>query len=73
MAISSDGSRASRLEAAATPPADQKEEFVREAAYFYYEARGRVGGPDLDDWLKAEAEFERLCRPGGEDSPAAGH
>jgi hypothetical protein len=44
--------------AAAEPP--PKDEFVREAAYFYYEQRGRVGGHELDDWLRAEAEFERL-------------
>jgi hypothetical protein len=59
--------------AAAAPPAEHKEEFVREAAYFYYEARGRTGGHELEDWLKAEAEFERLCQPDSEGSPTAGH
>jgi hypothetical protein len=59
--------------AAAAPPTEQKDEFVREAAYFYYEARGRTGGHELEDWLKAEAEFERLCQPEGQDLPAAGH
>lgn len=58
---------------AAAPPAEQKDEFVRQAAYCYYEARGRVGGHELDDWLKAEAEFERLCQPDSQDKPAAGH
>ncbi len=59
--------------AAAVPPTDSKDEFVRQAAYFYYEARGRIGGHELDDWLKAEAEFERLCRPDGPDATAAGN
>jgi hypothetical protein len=55
------------------PPAERKDEFVREAAYFYYEARGRIGGHELDDWLRAEAEFERLSRPEGPDAAAAGN
>ncbi len=46
-------------EATATEP-PPKDLFVREAAYYYYEQRGRVGGHELDDWLRAEAEFERL-------------
>jgi len=58
---------------AAAPPAEQKDEFVRQAAYSYYEARGQVGGHELDDWLKAEAEFERLCHPEGQDTSAGGH
>jgi hypothetical protein len=59
--------------AAATVPVEQKDEFVRQAAYCYYEARGRVGGQELDDWLKAETEFERLCHPDSQDAPAPGH
>jgi len=50
-------------EAEAAPGTEAKDEFVRQAAYCYYEARGRIGGHELDDWLKAEAEFERLSRP----------
>jgi Protein of unknown function (DUF2934) len=50
-------------EAEAAPGTAAKDEFVRQAAYCYYEARGRIGGHELDDWLKAEAEFERLSRP----------
>jgi hypothetical protein len=60
-------------EAAAAAPAERKEDFVRETAYYYYEARGRIGGHELDDWLKAEAEFERLSQPDDRDAPAAGH
>jgi hypothetical protein len=50
-------------DAEAAPGTEAKDEFVRQAAYCYYEARGRIGGHELDDWLKAEAEFERLSRP----------
>jgi Protein of unknown function (DUF2934) len=62
-----------RPAAEAAPDAGSKAEFVRQAAYYYYEARGRVGGHELDDWLKAEAEFERLCQPQAGDTGAAGH
>jgi len=37
-----------------------KDEFVSQKAYYYYESRGCIGGHELDDWLKAEAEFERM-------------
>ena len=58
----------------ATPGTESKDEFVRQAAYYYYEARGRVGGHELDDWLKAEAEFERLLsRSEAGDTSAASH
>jgi hypothetical protein len=55
----------------AAAPTAQREDSIREAAYFYFEARGH----ELEDWLRAEAEFERLQRNGtakiGE--PAASH
>jgi hypothetical protein len=60
-------------QAAAAPEAPSKDEFVREAAYYYYEQRGRIGGHELDDWLRAEAEFERLCVAPADDAAAAGH
>jgi hypothetical protein len=54
--------------AEATHGTESKDEFVRQAAYYYYEARGRVGGHELDDWLRAEAEFERLgASPAGDE------
>jgi hypothetical protein len=56
-----------------TAGTESKDEFVRQTAYYYYEARGRVGGHELDDWLKAEAEFERLCRPEADDTSLASH
>ncbi len=33
------------------------EEQIRRRAYELYEARGRVHGHDLDDWLRAEQEI----------------
>jgi hypothetical protein len=51
----------------ASSDADARGEFVRQAAYYYYEARGRVGGHELDDWLKAEAQFEQLGRAQASD------
>ncbi len=35
------------------------EENVRQRAYELYEARGRKGGDELNDWLQAEAEIRR--------------
>ena len=40
--------------AKATPSAD-REEAIRRMAYTLYEARGRIGGHELEDWLRAEA------------------
>ena len=37
-----------------------REEIIRETAYSYYEARGYVGGYDLDDWLQAEAKVRQM-------------
>lgn len=48
---------------------DAKDEFVRQAAYSYYEARGCIGGNELDDWLRAEAEFERMRADSAADAP----
>lgn len=45
-------------DAAAVPSddGDARDSFIRETAYSFYEARGRVDGYDLDDWLRAEAQ-----------------
>ena len=45
----------------AQPPAsgDGRDEIVRQTAYFFYEARGRMHGHELEDWLRAESEVER--------------
>jgi hypothetical protein len=44
-------------------PPEQIQEQIRQRAHEIYEARGRVHGHDLDDWLIAESEVTR-------DSPA---
>jgi hypothetical protein len=36
---------------------------IAEAAYFAAERRGFAGGGELDDWLLAEAEIDRLLQP----------
>ena len=47
---------------------DGRDEFIRQAAYSYYEARGCIDGHELEDWLRAEAEFERTQGDGGPDA-----
>jgi hypothetical protein len=49
---------------------DGRDEFIRQAAYSYYEARGCIDGHELDDWLRAEAEFERTQGDSGPDGLA---
>jgi len=39
------------------PVAVSREEHIRQSAYALYEARGRVDGHDVDDWLIAEAQW----------------
>jgi len=42
----------------------QRDNMIREAAYFRYVQRDPVPGHDLDDWLAAEAElFGRRAKP----------
>ncbi|TYP91246.1 MULTISPECIES: DUF2934 domain-containing protein [Nitrosomonas] len=38
---------------------EQRETMIREAAYYQYAKRGYASGYELEDWLAAEAEFER--------------
>jgi hypothetical protein len=45
---------------AEAPATDEREDVIRRTAYDYYEARGRMHGHELDDWVRAEAEFERV-------------
>lgn len=42
-------------ESAALLSGPPREEAIRLLAYSLFEERGRVGGNELDDWLKAEA------------------
>lgn len=37
--------------------AGSREQFISEQAYALYEARGRVDGHALEDWLEAEARL----------------
>ncbi|HKE40237.1 MAG TPA: DUF2934 domain-containing protein [Casimicrobiaceae bacterium] len=37
---------------------NDRQKVIRESAYRRFEARGRVHGRDLEDWLEAEAELE---------------
>jgi Protein of unknown function (DUF2934) len=41
---------------------DSRQHMIGEAAYYRYVQRGFDPGHDLEDWLAAEAEFERLSR-----------
>lgn len=36
---------------------EERENMIREAAYYRYLERGGEGGHDMDDWLAAEAEL----------------
>lgn len=41
-----------------------RDEIIRQTAYSLYEARGYIGGYDLDDWLQAEAKVGQMTRRG---------
>lgn len=64
------GASAGRPDAASQREAGsaQREQLIREAAYYQYVRRGYVPGHDLDDWLAAEAE---LFGPPGEEPASA--
>jgi len=40
---------------------EQREAMIRDAAYFHFAQRGYTHGHDLEDWLAAEAEIERIA------------
>lgn len=40
--------------------AEQREQMIRDAAYFRAESRGFVGGNPEQDWLDAEVEIDKL-------------
>jgi len=46
----------------------ERDQIIRRTAYAFYEARGHIDGHELEDWMKAEAQFP-LAPPG---SPQAG-
>jgi hypothetical protein len=39
---------------------EQREAMIRDAAYYHYAKRGYAPGHELDDWLAAEADIERI-------------
>lgn len=50
-------------------PVVDREEAIRLTAYAFYEARGRVDGHELEDWLKAEAQVAQAAH---DAAPAEG-
>lgn len=47
----------------ATPP-EVRQRMIAEAAYYHAMQRGFAAGGELEDWLAAEVEIERLTRQG---------
>lgn len=45
---------------AALVPPEVRAQMIAEAAYYRAEARGFEPGRDLEDWLEAEAQIDRL-------------
>jgi len=43
---------------------EQRRMYVEVAAYYIAERRGFQGGSELEDWVQAEAEIDRLLREG---------
>ncbi len=43
---------------------DQRRYYVEVAAYYIAERRGFRGGSEMDDWVQAEEEIDRLVREG---------
>jgi hypothetical protein len=50
---------------------EQREAMIRDAAYYHYMQRGCAPGHDLDDWLAAESEIERMASTSPEFPPEA--
>jgi len=51
-------------EAAAAALLEEQRRMIAEAAYFRAERRGFAVGGELDDWVQAEAEIDRLAEFG---------
>jgi hypothetical protein len=47
---------------------EQRRRMIAEAAYFRAERRGFALGGELDDWIQAEGEVDRLAELGGSHS-----
>jgi hypothetical protein len=50
---------------------EERRRMIAEAAYFRAERRGFALGGELDDWIEAEVEIDRLTQPGGSRSKHA--
>ncbi|MBE0618268.1 MAG: DUF2934 domain-containing protein [Proteobacteria bacterium] len=48
--------------------ATDREQMIRQAAYFRAEQRGFRGGSPEQDWLDAESEIEKILASGGQGS-----
>ncbi|MBW8372288.1 MAG: DUF2934 domain-containing protein [Thiobacillus sp.] len=48
---------------------EQREAMIRDAAYYHFVKRGYAPGHELDDWLAAEAEIERIAPASPEFPP----
>ena len=48
---------------------EQREAMIRDAAYYHFAKRGYAPGHELDDWLAAEAEMERIATASPEFPP----
>ncbi|MGB9129205.1 MAG: DUF2934 domain-containing protein [Thiobacillus sp.] len=51
---------------------EQREAMIREAAFYHFMKRGYAPGHDLDDWLAAESEIERISTDTAERPTEAG-
>ena len=49
---------------------EEKHQLIAKAAYFRAERRSFVSGYELEDWLDAEAEIEKILSKIGIDNPA---
>ena len=53
-----------RIKKAKTVPAEQRRNYIEVAAYHIAERRGFAAGDPLEDWVRAEAEIDRLLAKG---------
>lgn len=53
--------------AKSSPAPEERERMIAEAAFFRAERRGFVPSGELEDWLQAEREIERLVAEGGKE------
>jgi hypothetical protein len=55
-------------EGAAAVSPEERRSMIAEAAYFRAERRGFAVGGELEDWVQAEGEIDRLAELGGSHS-----